>query len=118
MLPVKSLVRFKCVYKSWLCLLSDPHFAISHFQRITASANRLMFIVPPALEIQSIDFNASLHDDSSCSVLNLNFLPPNSYHNVQIMGSYWGFLLLNCCQSLWVWNPSTGVHRKLSLSGS
>jgi len=114
MLPVKSLVRFKCVCKSWLSLLSDPHFAISHFQRLTASSSRLLFIAPPALEIRSIDFNASLHDDSASSTLNLNFLPPSTYHNVQLIGSCRGFLLLNCCQSLWVWNPSTGVHRKLS----
>lgn len=114
MLPVKSLVRFKCVCKSWLCFLSDPQFAISHFQRLTASTNRLLFIAPPAPKIRSIDFNASLHDDSASFSLNPNFLPLTTYHNVQIMGSCRGFILLNCCQSLWVWNPSTGVHRKLS----
>ncbi|KOM41406.1 hypothetical protein LR48_Vigan04g160400 [Vigna angularis] len=114
MLPVKSLVRFKCVCKSWLSLLSDPHFAISHFQRLSSSSTRLLFIGLPSPEIRSIDFNASLHDDSASSTLNLNFLPPSTHHNVQIIGSCRGLLLLNSCQSLWVWNPSTGVHRKLS----
>ncbi|XP_014518032.2 F-box/kelch-repeat protein At3g23880 [Vigna radiata var. radiata] len=114
MLPVKSLVRFKCVCKSWLSLLCDPHFAISHFQRLSASSTRLLFIAPPSPEIRSIDFNASLHDDSASSTLNLNFLLPSTPGNVQIIGSCRGLLLLNSCQSLWVWNPSTGVHRKLS----
>ncbi|WVY98935.1 hypothetical protein V8G54_031086 [Vigna mungo] len=85
MLPVKSLVHFKCVYKSWLCLLSDPHFGISHFQRLSASFTRLLFIAPPSPEIRSIDFNASLHDDYASATLNLNFLPPNTHHNVQII---------------------------------
>jgi len=115
MLPVKSLLRFKCVCKSWFRLISDPHFAISHFQQITAIArtNRLLFIAPPSPQFLSIDFNASLQDDSASSKLNPNFLSPSAYQNVMIMGSCRGFILLNCCQILWVWNPSTGVHRKV-----
>ncbi|WVZ20503.1 hypothetical protein V8G54_007825 [Vigna mungo] len=50
MLPVKSLVRFKCVCKSWLCLISDPHFAISHFQRLSASSTRLGFGYDPSTD--------------------------------------------------------------------
>ncbi|QCE15609.1 F-box protein 22 [Vigna unguiculata] len=113
-LPVKSLVRFKCVCKSWLSLLSDPYFAISHFQRLTAASTaRLLLIAPPNPGIRSIDFNASLHDDSAMYTLNLDFLSPNDYSDFRIVGSCRGFLLLNSYQSLWVWNPSTGVHRKL-----
>ncbi|QCE15608.1 F-box/kelch-repeat protein At3g23880-like [Vigna unguiculata] len=112
-LPVKSLFRFKCVCKSWLSLLSDPHFATSHFQRPTANTARLLLIAPPNPEIRSIDFNASLHDDSATYTLNLDFLSPRDYNDLRIIGSCRGFLLLNSYQSLWVWNPSTGVHKKL-----
>jgi F-box interacting protein len=37
-LPVKSLLRFKCVCKLWFSLISDTHFANSHFQ-ITAATH-------------------------------------------------------------------------------
>lgn len=115
-LPVKTLVRFKCVCKSWLLLLSDPHFATSHFELASSRTHRhrLMLIAPSSVpQILSIDFNESLHSDSDSTSLDLNFLPPSSYHNLQIIGSCRGFLLLNSCQTLWVWNPSTGVHKKV-----
>ncbi|KAI6695770.1 hypothetical protein NL676_023480 [Syzygium grande] len=35
-LPVKSLMRFKCVSKRWRSLISDPGFAKSHLQRLKA----------------------------------------------------------------------------------
>lgn len=31
--PAKSLIRFKCVAKNWLSLVSDPHFAYNHSRR-------------------------------------------------------------------------------------
>jgi len=55
-LPVKSLIRFKCVSKSWFCLISDPHFANSHFQ-LTAPTHthRILLISTLAPKILSID---------------------------------------------------------------
>ncbi|KAG5023926.1 hypothetical protein JHK85_020268 [Glycine max] len=63
-LPVKSLVRFKCV---------------------SEGTERLVFFEPSAPEIRSIDFNASLYDDSASVALKLNFLPPKPY-DVRIRG--------------------------------
>ncbi|XP_027904253.1 F-box/kelch-repeat protein At3g06240-like isoform X2 [Vigna unguiculata] len=40
-------------------------------------------------------------------------LPVKSLVRLKCVCSCRGFLLLNSDQSLWVWNPSTGVHRKL-----
>ncbi|XP_027921322.1 F-box/kelch-repeat protein At3g23880-like [Vigna unguiculata] len=114
-LPVKSLVRFKCVCKSWLSLISDSHFSLSHFEQTATRTERLVFFEPSAPEVRSIDVNAPLYDDSASAVLNLNFLPPKPY-DVRIRGSCRGFVLLECCQSLWLWNPSTGVHKQLSSS--
>jgi hypothetical protein len=41
-LPVKSLLRFKCVCKLWLTLISDAHFANSHFQITATHTRRIM----------------------------------------------------------------------------
>ncbi|XP_048133133.1 F-box/kelch-repeat protein At3g06240-like [Rhodamnia argentea] len=35
-LPIKSLMRFKCVNKRWRCLISDRGFAKLHLQRLNA----------------------------------------------------------------------------------
>ncbi|GAU41605.1 hypothetical protein TSUD_196750 [Trifolium subterraneum] len=124
-LPVKYLIRFKCVCKLWFSLISDSHFANSHFQ-ITAIKHtpKIMFISNSAPhETLSIDFESSpLHYDSSSVSLNPNCMPPfQSYPHIEIKGSCRGFLLLHCYDQHWIydiylWNPSTGFHKKIPLS--
>ncbi|XP_057443526.1 F-box/kelch-repeat protein At3g06240-like [Lotus japonicus] len=120
-LPVKSLVRFKCVCKSWLSLISDPHFAESNFKlAATTPTHRLLFIANSAPETQSIDLDhdAMSLNSSASTTIKLNFLqlPPSSYFSLSIVGSCRGFLLLNCNTNLFLWNPSTGVHNQILCS--
>jgi len=113
-LPVKSLIRFKCVCKYWFSLISDPHFANSHFQfTATTSTPRILFISTPP---RSIDLEASLGYDSISSSLNLDFLLPESNYDFEIKGSCRGFILLHCASSLYLWNPSTGFHKQIPMS--
>ncbi|XP_061349787.1 F-box/kelch-repeat protein At3g23880-like [Gastrolobium bilobum] len=113
-LPVKSLVRFKCVSKSWLSLISDPHFARSHFELAPARIHRLVFLAASAYEARSIDSDAPLYNHSSAAAVKLDFLLSQSYPHAEIKGSCRGFLLLDCYTNLYVWNPSTGVHKRIS----
>ena len=78
-LPIKSLIRFKCVCKSWLSLISnDTHFALSHFQ-LTSSTRRIMIIRPvPYRHCLSIDFEASFKNDSSYASSNIDFCTPKT----------------------------------------
>ncbi|KAG5001241.1 hypothetical protein JHK87_022313 [Glycine soja] len=39
-LPIKSLLRFKCVCKSWLSFISNPHFVKSHL--VVAPTNQTL----------------------------------------------------------------------------
>ncbi|KAK7379925.1 hypothetical protein VNO78_34201 [Psophocarpus tetragonolobus] len=114
-LPVKSLVRFKCVCKSWFSLISDPNFAKSHFELAAKVTERIVLLAPLALEFISIDFKASLYDDSASVALKLDTLLYPRY-SISILGSCRGFLLLKSYDSLWVWNPSTGVHKQVPFS--
>jgi len=110
-LSVKTLLRCKCVCKSWLSLISDPHFAISHFQ--LAASPRLLFIARLGSETLSIDFHACLDDDSASSQ-QPDFLCPRSYP--EIRGSCRGFLFLDFYRDFYIWNPSTRVHKRIHLS--
>jgi F-box interacting protein len=111
-LPVKSLIRFKCIRKLWFSLVSDSHFANSHFQ-LTAAAHtpRIMCISYLSHEIRSIDFEAFLNDDPAS--LNLNFSLPESYFPVEIRGSCRGFILLYRDTNIYIWNPSTGFKKQI-----
>jgi F-box interacting protein len=121
-LPVKSLLRFKCVCKSWFSLISDPHFANSHFQ-ITAPTHtrRLLFISESNPITRSINFDASLHDDDSIISLSHNFYRlPLKYSSEEqihvIKGSCRGIVVLRSSLGFHLWNPSTGIHKKIPLS--
>ncbi|KAL5065328.1 hypothetical protein RYX36_027065 [Vicia faba] len=109
-LPVKSLLLFKCVCKSWFSLIShDPHFANSHFQLTT---NRRILFISSTHESLSIDFEASIHNDSACLSLNL----PEDFTAFEVKGSCRGFVLICCSLNMYLWNPSTRVHKQIPLS--
>ncbi|CAJ2634492.1 unnamed protein product [Trifolium pratense] len=82
-LPVKSLLRFKCVYP---------------------------------LQTRFIDFEASLHQDTASVSLNLNFMPSESHSYIEIKGSCRGFIFLYSYSNIYLWNPSTGLHKQIPLS--
>ncbi|KAK7292358.1 hypothetical protein RIF29_08136 [Crotalaria pallida] len=113
-LPVQSLLRFRCVSKLWFSLISHPTFAISHFQ---LSSPRLLYLPLTfhASQTRSIDLSHSLLTRSPFARPNPSFLPPTSYCDIQ--GSCRGFLLLrHSFRNLYLWNPSTRVHKPLSPS--
>ncbi|KAK7295588.1 hypothetical protein RJT34_18498 [Clitoria ternatea] len=109
-LPVRSLLRFKSVCKSWLSLISNPQFAESHFDLAASPTNRhLLWSWAAANPFVSIDKDASPDDDSAIVTL----LPP---HPSCVLGSCRGFLLLHHQRAdfdLIVWNPSTGAHKSI-----
>ncbi|CAI8610239.1 unnamed protein product [Vicia faba] len=112
-LPVKSLIHFKCVCKLWLSLIShDSHFAKSHFQLTATEPNcRILHI---SNSTQSIDVEASL--DSGISP-NLDWIFPEYFTvNFPVKGSCRGFILFCGSLNIYVWNPSTGVHKRIPLS--
>ncbi|XP_058727490.1 F-box/kelch-repeat protein At3g06240-like, partial [Vicia villosa] len=118
-LPVKSLIRFKCVCKLWFSLIShDPHFANSHFQLNSAThTRRILLISTSTHQSLSIDFEAPLHDDNASFSLNLDSIFPEDFTDFEIRGSCRGFILF--CSSLniiYLWNPSTGLHKQIPLS--
>ncbi|XP_058759145.1 F-box/kelch-repeat protein At3g06240-like [Vicia villosa] len=118
-LPVKSLVRFKCVCKLWFSLISDSCFANSHFELTAATHDRRIMLISTLFhESRSIDFETSLNHFSTSP--SLDFLRPHSQSNfhIEMKSSCRGFILLYCSwnfstSSISLWNPSTGVHKHI-----
>ncbi|XP_045831787.1 F-box only protein 8-like [Trifolium pratense] len=115
-LPVKSLIRFKCVRKSWLTLISNTHFANSHFEITSAHSRRILFISSPDFETRSMDLEASITDDSASTSPSLQFLCPQYYFRLRIICSCRGFIFLHRSTMIYLWNPSTRVHKQIPLS--
>ncbi|KEH41831.1 putative F-box domain-containing protein [Medicago truncatula] len=112
-LPVKSLIRFKSVCKLWFSLISDSHFANSHFQLTSSTHTRRILFITGIPEFRSIALDSLFTSDSAPALLNPNFDLPKSHFDLKVIGSCRGFILLECFSNIYVWNPSTGVHRQI-----
>ncbi|KAL5177005.1 F-box/kelch-repeat protein [Glycine soja] len=124
-LPVRSVLRFRCVCKSWLPLISDPQFRISHYDLAAAPTHRLL-LRSNNFYIESVDIEAELEKDSSAVHL---ILPPSSpprhrfeydyyadsHDKPDILGSCRGLILLYYPRNSdhIIWNPSLGVQKRL-----
>ncbi|XP_057755685.1 F-box/kelch-repeat protein At3g23880-like [Arachis stenosperma] len=114
-LPVKSLIRFRCVSKQWLSLISESRFAKLHYDTADAApANkntRLLYLSSEVPEARCVDLEASIRGDYALQ------LPLSCRHfSLSILGSCRGFILLRIHvhgAPLLLWNPVTGSHRSV-----
>ncbi|KAM5581336.1 F-box/kelch-repeat protein [Rosa sericea] len=123
-LPVRSLLRFRCVCKSWRALIADSHFVKKHSsyaeRGIGDNNSRLLFLMSPPL---SIDYEA-LKDlkeggDGWFARRELPFpVKLTAYQfmlkRVRILGSCNGLICVECqAVGIVVWNPCTGEYKVL-----
>lgn len=115
-LPVKSLMRFRCVCKSWRALIAGSYFVKKHFlyqeRGISHNTSRLLFSIDPP---QSIDYEAlkDLEDDGDGQFANreLEFpvrIPDYSTARKRIVGSCNGLVCVEIeGTGVVLWNPCT-----------
>ncbi|KAK6160216.1 hypothetical protein DH2020_003597 [Rehmannia glutinosa] len=109
-LPVKTLMRFKSVCKSWKTLISDPNFSKLHLEK-SVDQNRTRFMF--------------LHDYFQCT---LAYAPPDGTSEtnnkpintnesngcVDFLASCNGlFCVGNAKDEIFLWNPSTIESKKI-----
>ncbi|CAN4120675.1 unnamed protein product [Withania somnifera] len=125
-LPVKSVLKFKCVSKSWLSLISSSHFVKSHLKISSRNNNNftnknlllLSMYLPHTL--YSCTLYSALHEKSISFINKLNF--PWNPSNIIAGVSFCNGLFLICIgmysNNLYLWNPSTRKTKKLPFSGA
>uniref|UniRef100_M1D0W8 Ubiquitin-protein ligase n=1 Tax=Solanum tuberosum TaxID=4113 RepID=M1D0W8_SOLTU len=107
-LPVKSLLRFKCVSKSWGCWISSPNFQLSNQQRdgvmimfTTRSTRDSSFqFIYQQLTFEELDYPCMM-----------------SWHHTQkyfrLLGSCHGLILIHVDEHIYLWNPATRFCTKV-----
>lgn len=123
-LPVKPLLRFKCVCKSWNSLISDPQFAKLHLHRSsakTADFTRLRFMFSTIILDSGRRYASSFSVSSLIQNPSPNLAAPqNSLYELKngvsvadrVFGSCNGLISILSLNegefSVRVWNPATG----------
>lgn len=118
-LPAKSLIRFKCVCRSWRSLISDPQFAKLHLKRAYEDENmnrqRLLVATDP---LYSVDFEAASDGDNGNTLVKLPYPNAESHNDSFAVGLFLGscdgiLCILNEVDNVVLWNPSTRESKKL-----
>ncbi|KAK7303216.1 hypothetical protein RJT34_14118 [Clitoria ternatea] len=115
-LPVKSLMQFRCVCKSWLSLISDPYFMKKHLHlsstHFTPHHRIILSATTAEFHLKSCSVS-SLFNDPSTVCEDLNYPVKNKFRHDGIVGSCNGllcFAIKGDCVLLW--NPSIRVSKK------
>ncbi|GFP92871.1 F-box/kelch-repeat protein at3g06240 [Phtheirospermum japonicum] len=118
-LPVKSLLRFSCVSKSWLSLISSPYFTKTHLEnRISNKSythHRLFCITAiPKSHFTEFPLTFLQRDQAAAAPAPSDHAFPNPDMPMWIVGSCRGIVCISLDDvNLVLWNPSTGKHRRL-----
>ncbi|KAL5756904.1 hypothetical protein ACOSQ2_021650 [Xanthoceras sorbifolium] len=106
-LPVKSLMRFKCVCKSWYTLVKNPYLISKHFKDYNDDNTHLL----------TYDRNGgriNLFTGKTFADLSWIYLDHHMFNIEQIKGPFNGiFCLFQNYESIILWNPAIRELRKL-----
>ncbi|KAK4430145.1 F-box/kelch-repeat protein [Sesamum alatum] len=117
-LPVKSLLKFRCVSKSWLSVISSPQFIKTHLRfwakDATFSKYRIMLTISdPGFNLKHCSVR-SLMCEPSTEAFNIDYPRKHRYRAVWVVGSCNGLICIAINEKdLFLWNPSTRISTKL-----
>lgn len=113
-LPVKTLLRFRCVSKQLRSIIDDPDFVNLHLQYQSSNRQKLIFeCKPPEPNLFFLDL------DVIENVFKVE--PPFENSRVRLLGSCDGLLAVSFrargSSGVYLWNVSTRKHKVLPPSG-
>ncbi|XP_022159366.1 putative F-box protein At3g52320, partial [Momordica charantia] len=118
-LPPESLVRFKCVRKSWYALINNPNFATKHFANFPQSSTTVLLkrlVTEESGNKQNMFtfLKFPLHDHQSASVLDFDLPFDENFQYFEFRGHSHGLVCLSDLRSdIILCNPATREFRKL-----
>lgn len=93
-LPVKSLLRFKCVSRKWRSVISSPYFALRHTRRNSSrGTSSLLILRSRALLILSLGNNDHNSSPAGFRIPSFNFLNLTPDFTLRILGTCNGLML-------------------------
>ncbi|XP_047319902.1 F-box/kelch-repeat protein At3g23880-like [Impatiens glandulifera] len=124
-LPVRSLLIFMCVSRSWRALISDPIFIKMHLRASIQNKNYahhrlIMNLVNRRLSLKSCPISSVLHERSPVThTLDCPLLKDlNRSCSVSIVGSVNGLICIAVNDiNLFIWNPATRKSKRLPHCG-
>ncbi|KAF5474932.1 hypothetical protein F2P56_006784 [Juglans regia] len=107
-LPVKPLLQFRSVSKSWRCLIDSPDFIYLHYKNSTETGSNLTLILRKDSELYSVDLHLM---NNAVDLAH----PLMCYSNrIQVLGSCNGLLCIaNVAEDIALWNPFLRKHKVL-----
>ncbi|KAL3506684.1 hypothetical protein ACH5RR_032066 [Cinchona calisaya] len=122
-LPIKSLLKFRCVSKTWLSLISSPHFIKSHLMNSTKSNNHahhslLLAPIDAPTELYTCSLYSVLYEKSPVNAFKIQLPWQSMYPRLSFVGCCNGmFCLSEGHDNLILLNPSTRKYKILPNSG-
>ncbi|XP_030547702.2 F-box/kelch-repeat protein At3g06240-like, partial [Rhodamnia argentea] len=119
-LPIKSLMRFKCVNKRWRCLISDRGFAKLHLQRLKAGDITPSQRIVKSSPLETIDYElldgGIGGDEGSAGVKHREPRMDDPSWEPDLVGSCDGLVCLAVRRGFLLYNPTTEESRNFSSS--
>ncbi|ESQ42443.1 hypothetical protein EUTSA_v10015820mg [Eutrema salsugineum] len=108
--PVKDLVRFRCVCKSWRSLLQDERF---YRQHMTHARTRIVVFRESPIPLCQFSYERG-KPEAIFEALNLNIGDTNLVINSSVIGHCHGLFCLDLRDNTFgVWNPALREFRRI-----
>ncbi|PHU28873.1 hypothetical protein BC332_00966 [Capsicum chinense] len=116
-LPVKALMKFRCVSQSFKSLIDNPKFAEAHLNQQTLKPNTNTKLILKDHNLLLLDFSSICNGASNQQPIELEHLLKQLYHATQVLGSCRGLIFTsnNLNDNVALWNLPTKMFRKLPI---